>query len=102
MPREARNALDLTFYPEQEMQIHSAQQVGPIAIDRELGAEEVWCVNVTFTCWSCDYAEYRTCSDSRLVRRVGDRWEAVPVLTEEEIEQWEARGCDLMTETVRR
>lgn len=102
MPTEARDALELTFYPDQEMQIQSTQQVEPIAVDQELGAEEVWCVNVTFTCWSCDYGEYRTCSDSRLVRRFGDQWQADPVLTEEEIEQWEARGCELMTETVRR
>jgi hypothetical protein len=100
LPSDAQDELELAFYSEPSMRIHSAEQVEPLAVDREVGAEEVWCVNVTFSCWTCDYGEYRTCSDSRLVRRVGDEWQVVPVLTEDDRQQWEARGCELMTELV--
>jgi len=82
--------------------IDSARQVEPLPEDLEMGAEEVWCVNLTFTCWSCDYGEFRTCADSRLMRRIGDNWKVTLVLTDVDREKWEARGCELIEDTVAR
>ena len=100
LPPDAKKAVLSAFDPGQKVHIHSAQQVEPLQEDLEMGAEEVWCVNVTFTCWSCAHGEYRTCADSRLVRRIGGNWEVSLVLTEEDKEKWEARGCELISDVV--
>jgi hypothetical protein len=88
------------FERDQEAKIISARQVEPLQEDLALGAEEVWCVQVSFVCWSCDYGEYQTCADSRLARRVGDEWQISLVLTEQDKSAWEARGCILAEEKV--
>ncbi len=102
LPPDARRAVLRRFDPEEEVHIHRVQQVTPLPEDLEAGAEEVWCVSLTFTCWSCAYGEFRTCSDSRLVRRIDDHWEVSLLFTEEDKAQYEARGCELMVETVGR
>lgn len=100
LPRDATKIVLGAFDPTEKAQVSSAQQVEPLPQDLALGAEEVWCVNITYTCWSCDYAEYQVCADSRLARLVGDEWQVSLLLTEEDRELWEARGCELMENQV--
>jgi hypothetical protein len=100
LPPDAKEVLLSTFDPDEKPRIDSAHQVEPLQEDIEIGAEEVWCVNLIFTCWSCAYGEFRTCADSRLVRRIDDRWQVSLVLTEEDKAKWEARGCELMLDAV--
>jgi len=70
-----------------------ARRVDPLPQDEAAGAEEVWCVNVSFQCWSCDHNRWQTCVSSFLVRWIGDRWEATEVALSTEWEDWAARGC---------
>ena len=95
LPSDAQTILIDAFERDQKPNIISAQQVEPLQEDLALGAEEVWCVQVSFVCWSCDYGEYQTCADSRLARRVGDEWQISLVLTEGDKNAWKARGCQL-------
>jgi hypothetical protein len=100
LPSDAKESVLSGFELEDKARINSAKKAEPLQEDLDMGAEEVWCVNVTFTCWSCDYAEYRTCADSRLVRRIDGVWQVALVATEEDQEKWEARGCKLIEGTV--
>jgi hypothetical protein len=100
LPSEAKNAVLSGFEPDENPRIDSARQVEPLPEDLELGAEEVWCVNLIFACWSCGYGEWRTCADSRLVRQIDSEWQVSVVFTEEDKEKWEARGCELMPDLV--
>lgn len=100
LPREAKQAILRTFDPDEQPRIHSARRVDPLLEDLEMGAEEVWCVNVVHRCWSCAHREWRACISSYLVRRVDGKWEPVPMLTEEDWEGWEARGCPREPEVV--
>ena len=102
LPPDAKKVVLSGFEPDENPCIDSARQVESLPEDLEMGAEEVWCVNLTFTCWSCDYGEFRTCADSRLMRRIGDNWEVTLVLTDVDREKWEARGCELIEDTVAR
>jgi hypothetical protein len=96
LPPEAKDAVLRGYAQDEKPRIDSAQQVEPLPEDLELGAEEVWCVNLVFSCWSCGYGEWRTCADSRLVRQIDGEWQVSVVFTEEDKEKWEARGCELM------
>ncbi|GEM_PF-1881661 len=96
LPAEARTMVLRGFDSQSNPHIDRAQQVTPLAEDLALGAEEVWCVNIVYTCWSCEYGRYRTCADNRLVRRIGDRWEVSVLQTEEDRALWEERGCLLL------
>lgn len=100
LPRDATKVVLGAFDPAEKAQVSSAKQVEPLPQDLTMGAEEVWCVNITYTCWSCAYGQYQTCADSRLARRVGDEWQVSLLLTEEDRELWEARGCELMENRV--
>jgi hypothetical protein len=100
LPPDARETVLSTFEPDEKPHIDSAKQVEPLPEDLETGAEEVWCVNLTFACWSCSRGEWHTCADSRLVRRIHGNWQVSVALTEEDKEKWEARGCKLMPDTV--
>ena len=100
LPSDATKIVLGAFDPDEKAQISSAKNVEPLPQDLAAGAEEVWCVNLTFTCWSCDYGQYQTCAESRLVRRVGEEWQVSLLLTEEDKELWEARGCELMEDQV--
>jgi len=102
LPAEARTMVLRGFDPAAEPHIDTAQQVELMAEDLALGAAEVWCINVIYTCWSCDYGEWRTCADNRLVRRIDGRWEGSGLLTEEDQALWEARGCQMMDPVVSR
>jgi hypothetical protein len=79
--------------------IISAKRVEPLDVDVAVGAQEVWCVNMTVRCispyyWTQD--QYTTCGDSRLVRLIGEEWHVSVLTTEEDTQEWEERGCDLM------
>lgn len=74
LPADARKAIFDAFEPEEKPRIDSARQVGLLQEDLEMDAEGVWCVNLIFACWSCAHGEWRTCADSRLVRRIDDNW----------------------------
>ena len=100
LPPDAKETVFSGFEPEEKPHIDSARQAEPLQEDLEMGAEQVWCVNLTFTCWSCSYGEFRTCADSRLVRRIDGNWHVSLVLTDEDKEKWEARGCELMPDVV--
>ena len=94
LPPEAREVVFNAFESVQKPRIVSVQQVEPLPQDLEMGAEEVWCVNLSVDCWSQDDG-HQTCGDSRLVRRVRDDWQVSVVATDEDREMWEARGCEL-------
>jgi predicted small lipoprotein YifL len=100
LPPDAKEAVLSGFEPEEKPRIDSAQQVEPLPEDLEMDVEEVWCVNLTFACWSCSYGEWRTCADSRLVRRIDGDWQISVVFDDEDKEKWEARGCELMPDLV--
>ena len=100
LPSDAKKAVLGAFELEERPRIDSAQQVEPLQEDLAMGAEEVWCVNLTFTCWSCGHGEWRTCADSRLMRRIGGNWQVSLVVTDEDREKWETRGCELMPDVV--
>ncbi len=93
LPSDAQEAVFNGFEYGQEPRIVSVQQVEPLPQDLEVGAEEVWCVNLSVGCWSEDNRN-QICGDSRLVRRVGDDWQVSVVATEEDREMWETRGCE--------
>jgi hypothetical protein len=99
-PSDVRQAVLRSFDADQNARIHAAHQAQLLEVDALAGAEEVWCVNVTFRCWSCAHGEYRTCADSRLVRRIDGQPQVSLVLTEEDQADWEARGCELLENTV--
>ncbi|HDQ73897.1 MAG TPA: hypothetical protein ENN19_17640 [Chloroflexi bacterium] len=100
LPKEAKDVIFDAFEPENKPSFASVTLVEPLAEDIEAGFEEVWCVNITFNCWSCSHGEYRTCADSRLVRRSGDQWDVKVIFSEEDKEKWQARGCEFMPDLV--
>ena len=99
-PREAEEAALRSFAPNQRPRIHSARRADPLPEDEQVGADEVWCVNVAFRCWSRGRGEWYTCVSSYLVRRIDDAWQAVEMATREDLERWEARGCPRESDVV--
>jgi hypothetical protein len=99
-PSDVRQAVLHTFDNDQNVRIHTAHQAELIEADLATGAEEVWCVTATFKCWSCGHGEFRTCADNRLVRRIDGELEVSLVMTEDDRADWEARGCELLDNTV--
>lgn len=99
-PSDVRQAVLRTFDSSSNVRIHTAHQAELLEEDVADGAEEVWCVTVTFKCWSCGHGEFRTCADNRLVRRIDGALEVSLVITEEDQSDWEARGCELLDNTV--
>jgi hypothetical protein len=95
LPREAETTLFANFEPDEVPRLISVKQVEVLPEDEAMGAEEVWCANVAHVCWSCDYAQFITCSSAWLIRRVGDRWVAHGVALEEDWDRWEAQGCPI-------
>lgn len=93
LPREAREAALGFFDPDRRPRIHSARRVDPLPEDEQVSADEVWCVNVAFRCWSRGHEEWSTCLSSYLVRHIDGAWQAVEMVTREDLERWEARGC---------
>lgn len=93
VPEDIRAAVLRPFDSTEEPRIQFAQRVDPLPEDEAVGAAEVWCVNVSFQCWSCDHNRWQTCASSFLVRWIGDRWEATEVASEAEWVAWTARGC---------
>ena len=71
----------------------------PLPQDIAAGSERVWCVSILYSCISCTDVEFRTCGTNRLVRQVDGEWQIFKVTTDEEKDDWEARGCELMPET---
>jgi hypothetical protein len=102
LPAAAKEALFDGFEAADKATIHSAEPAQLLQEDLDLGATEVWCVNVTFACWSCDYGEWHTCADSRLMRLIDGEWQVSLVVSDEDAEKWQARGCELIEGTVSR
>jgi hypothetical protein len=100
LPADAQEALFSTFEPEEAPHIETVKRVEPLPEDLAVGAEEVWCVNLVYGCYSCSRLEILTCAGSRLVRRIDGKWQISLVMTEEAKEAWAARGCELAPETV--
>ena len=95
LPREAETALFGSFDPADGPRLLSVKQVEVLPEDEVVGADEVWCANVAYVCWSCDYAQFMTCSSPWLLRRIGDRWVADGVALEADWDRWEAQGCPI-------
>jgi len=93
LPREAREAALDSFDPDLRPRVHSARRVDPLPEDERVGADEVWCVNVAFRCRSRSHEEWYTCISSYLVRHIDGAWQAVEMVTREDLKRWEARGC---------
>ena len=93
LPREARDAALSFFDPDLQPRIHSARRADPLPEDERVGADEVWCVNVAFRCRSRSHEEWYTCLSSYLVRHIDGAWQAVEMVTREDLKRWEARGC---------
>jgi hypothetical protein len=102
LPPDAQTVVLSAFDIDANAKIIAAQQVEPIQQDLAVGAEQVWCASISFTCWSCDFGEWRTCSDSRLVRLIDGEWQVSLLMTDEDKELYEARGCELMVDTLAR
>ena len=102
MPVDAQEALFDGFEVEDKATIHSVEQAELLPEDLDLGAEQAWCANVTFSCWSCESGEWRTCADSRLMRLIDGEWQMSLVVSDEDVEKWEARGCTPIEGTVGR
>ena len=93
LPEEARQAALDDFRAEEQPRFHSAYRAEPLAKDLESGAEEVWCINVAVICYDCGRMQYKTSVAQRVVRQVNRGWEVLQVITEEDWEDWAARGC---------
>lgn len=93
LPREAHQAVLNQFDPAEEPHLISIRRADALPEDQEAGAEEVWCVTMAYTCWSCSLSKYRTCASNSLVRYIESEWIVAPVVTEHDWESWEARGC---------
>jgi hypothetical protein len=100
LPPEAEEAVLGPYDPQiYQPVIISVDQVEPLPEDVAVGAEEVWCVNLTVRCvspfyWTRD--EYPTCGDSRLVRLIDGQYQVSVLMDEEDEAKWEERGCELM------
>ena len=100
LPSDARRAALNTMGAGNEPRIISAQQVEPLPEDTAAGADEVWCVNLSYTCWVCTCGDYRICGTSRLLRRIAGHWQVKPVITVQDRQAWEARGCELAPDII--
>ena len=100
LPSEAKQAVLSTFAPDEQPRIHSAHRADPLPEDQALGVEEVWCVNVTHLCYDCARQRMLTCISGRLARRINNTWQVSWIMTEEDWEAWEARGCPREEEVV--
>lgn len=100
LPADAKARVFDGFEIEDKATIHSAQQAELLQEDLDMGAEEAWCVNVTFTCWSCEHNQYQICADSRIVRLIDGEWQVSVIVSDEDKANWEARGCELIEDTV--
>jgi predicted small lipoprotein YifL len=102
LPPDAKAATLETFDAIDEPRIHTAKHVEPLAEDIEAGAEEVWCVNLTYLCWGPPYTfeEHSTCADNRLVRLIDGEWQVSILVTDEDEANWEARGCELILDHI--
>ena len=99
LPSEVESMVLSSFDPDEQPRIHAATQVEPLAEDTAAGAQEVWCVDITFRCFTSLYygrGEYSTCGDNRLVRLINGEWQISRVITDEEQDAWTTRGCELM------
>jgi hypothetical protein len=98
LPDAVEDRILATFDPDEMPRIQDVSEAEPLAQDLAVGAEEVLCVNIAFRCFSPMYygrGEYTTCGDNRLVRLVDGQWTISRVVTEEEKDNFEARGCEL-------
>ncbi len=100
LPADAKATVFDGFEVEDKATIHSAQQAELLQEDLDIGVEEAWCVNVTFTCWSCDYGQYQTCADSRIARLIDGEWQVSVIVSDEDKANWEARGCEPIEDKV--
>ena len=103
LPQEAKELILGTFDPDERPNLHYVAQVEPLADDLAVGAEEVWCVNITFRCYTAGYygrGELSTCADSRLVRLIDGQWHTARVVTDQDRANWEARGCESIDEVI--
>ena len=96
LPPDAQDAILGAFDYDSKPTIDQARQVELLPEDEALNAEQVWCVSVVYTCWSCDYGEYRKCGDNRLLRLIGGEWQIALVASEQDKEAFIARGCRLL------
>ena len=97
LPQEARELVLGTFDPDERPSLYNIAQVEPLGEDLAIGAEEVWCVNITFRCYTAGYygrGELSTCADNRLVRLIDGQWQATRLLTDQDRANWEERGCE--------
>ena len=100
LPADARRAVLNTMGAGNEPRIISAQRVEPLPEDTAAGADEVWCVNLSYTCWVCTCGDYRICGTSRLLRHIAGHWQVTPVITVQARAAWEERGCELAPDII--
>lgn len=99
LPREVEAAIINAFDPDEQPRLQSVNQVDPLPVDLEAGAEEVWCVNIIFRCFTPVYYgrdELSTCGDNRLVRLVDGQYQIIRLRSDEDEADWIARGCELL------
>jgi hypothetical protein len=99
MPDGAREAVFQSVHAFDQPRIDTVQKADLLPEDVAAGVEEAWCVTMTFRCMMASM-DFTTCADSRLVRRIDDRWQVFVVSTDEEESAWEARGCELPPDIV--
>jgi hypothetical protein len=93
VPTELRGAVLDSFHDEEEPRIHSAIRASLAPEDRGAGVDEVWCIDVTRLCYDCAQLQLIECTSARLAWRIGDEWQVTRVVSEDDWEAWQARGC---------
>ena len=95
LPGEAEWQVMQHFSAEERPRLISMAQVELTPEEATAGTEELWCVNVAYVCWSCDYQGFLTCSSPWFIRKTSGGWEAVGLTSSDEQELWETLGCPI-------
>ncbi len=93
LPSGAADAVLHTYAPDEQASIFASKKGALLEEDRQAGAEEVWCVQVSHLCYDCARQQLKTCVSGRLARLIRGAWSVEFVMDSEDIEAWRRRGC---------
>ena len=98
LPDDAEQTVLAKFHVEEQPQIHSVHRGELLLDDSEIGAEEVWCVHVSHLCYDCGRQQLSSCVTAYMARLVNGDWYVDSVISEDDLEMWELRGCPRLSE----
>ncbi len=93
LPPEAAEAVLRTFPLDEQASVFASTRGELLEEDRDVGAEEVWCVQVSHLCYDCARQKLKTCISGRVVRWIQGTWVVQPVMDSVDVEAWRRRGC---------